>query len=594
MPYFKEGMASKDIVKTVVGHYMFCRDGMLPIWNRWSKNHKLFAGKIDKTTWPYMSQLFIKRTMELCFVEAARLNQSIMGQLPSFQVQPVSSDDVDRGPAIRHFLHWQLETMGKPARPFKREFRRWSLLGAICGCCPVMVDYETRKKTKRVKVPVRNGLGSLLNAQIRKKESVTEYAGGRVETLNPFSYLFNPYVLTPHESPFHFRRMLMHFDDLKAMEGQDVGVQDVDKLKNSGGTGVDDSQPEKEIFELMSSITKDSWSWYDPNADIEVIEAYYPKENRYFLIGGGKILLTDPQQEIVFDNARAPFIHWSNYMNPWHWRGLGIPEIIEDLQHELNFKRCGRLDNMNRSLAPMFLKLTQARIKPEQIKKWKGWSFVDTDVIDGMKAIEFPHNWMSETINEEGLIAQDMQSQLGAHGASGGIQPESRETSYSMQQRVYASMIPFSDRLQNLCDAFEEVLNLLMAHNQQFAPEKLQHRVVGQKIYQVITADDILADYDFIISPSASYGNRMFRLNDWKEFFAILASNPWLAPAYSWKRLAKQFSESLDQRDVDQLVSQATDQEVQQQGMQMGVGGTAPGGMVGSMPPGAGMTGAGG
>ncbi len=576
MPYFTDDMTEDQIAKTIKGHYDFCKQGIDPIWRRIGKNHKLFMGKIDRDSWPYMSTIFVKRTMELCFVEAARTNQSIMGQLPIFQAQPVSSDDVDRSPALRHLLHWQIETMGKPAKPFRREFRKWCLMAAICGYSPMMVDYETRNKTKRVKASVRQGLGAALNAKIREKKRITDYSGARAEVLNPFSYLFNPFT-DQYTSPFHFRRLLMHFDKLKEMENDGL-IFNVDKLKNSGGRPIDDSQPEKDINEMMSLVSSDQWMYYDPKANIEVIESYYPQENRYFLLGNGKTVLTDPKEKIVFDNAQVPIVLLTPYMNPWHWRGLGIPEIIEDLQHELNFKRCARMDFMNRSSAPMFERLRGARIENDQVKKWKPWSFVDSDILPGLRPIEFPHNWISESINEEGLVDRDMQSQLGAYGARGGIQPESRETGYSMQQRVYASMIPFSDRLQNCCDSFEEVLNLMMAHNRQFMPESMQIRVVGSKKYVTITSDDYLTDCDFIITPSSSYGNRMFRQNDWKEFFAILASNPYLAPSFTWKRLAKQFAESWDMRDVDQLVSGASDQEVQQQGIQMGVGGTAPGG----------------
>jgi hypothetical protein len=93
--------------------------------------------------------------------------------------------------------------------------------------------------------------------------------------------------------------------------------------------------------------------------------------------------------------------------------------------------------------------------------------------------------------------------------------------------------------------------------------------------YLEVGPDDIVRDYDFIIEPTASYGNRSTRKEEWAQYAQIHAAIPGLAAVTKWAGINEQICEEFDIRNPSKIV--ITTAEAQAQAVVAGKGGTPAG-----------------
>ncbi len=595
MPYLVDLKSEDERVSEFVRLFERCVQGRAETEQRWFANEKLYSGYIDPQTWPYNAMISVRKVWEFVETEHALLYQGTTAPNPAFVAMPVSIDDVQSAYKVREYMLWQWET----GMDFYSQWDRLILTGLIYGYAPAAVDWRVIMGYVPTRIPFNT------RASVTKAEQRITYQGPRLTWQDPYSVYVDPSCIEPKRSPYFFRRLIVHWDELDSLAKRGrVDRKVVDEIKGANSQIVTTDYRDR-INKLLNRHTGTQWSDYDLNKDVEVIEGYFPFENYYMLITGNKRLLTEGP--IVYYNAEHPFVFWTNFTCLWDWRGWSSPELAEDQQHETNFLRNARLDNVNMALNPMFVKGRGAGYFDNQLT-FRPWGFIEVDDINQMKPLEFRDTWSQSTLQEEAMLDKDIESALGLTDQRRGIQPAPRETRYNQMVRNEASGVRLGHKFQGLFNFMKDILNRQNHLNRQYIDTtQTVRRVLGKDIpgYVIdggraaqglnsqemnapieieVKPEDIMKDYDFVLMPTGSYGNRHVRKDELVQLVQLFQSAPNLGAVTNWPAMARMIFQEWDLRNVDELVVNTQAAQAMAQQMGQGAGGVpqnANGGVVG-------------
>jgi hypothetical protein len=266
---------------------------------------------------------------------------------------------------------------------------------------------------------------------------------------------------------------------------------------------------------------------------------------------------------------------------PHEFYGMGIIEMIEDLQDELNNERNMRIDFRSFLLRRMFKVRRGANIDRKQLVfKQGGIIEVDEmDDLDEMGVSDVP----SSTFTEEQTIKQDMQDTSGAHDVVMGTSSSSETATSTMSKDNNASM-----RFKLVISSVEKSLlvgvsRLMMQLNQQFMDTDKVMRVTGEKgkTWVRLSPEDIQGEFDLTAAGSSvePQANKEAFKQRMVELFGIVSNNPIMQqhPDKIMALLGKVF-EAFDMKNTDMLLP--TEQDMQgtmaQQAVQQFIAGLPP------------------
>lgn len=541
----------------------------IPQEDRWFKNEKLWLAWINKLTWPYISRISVKKVFEYCDTELARFFQATVSPTPPIDVNPVSADDVERAPKVKNLLLWQQEV---GMEDFNDEWERFILNGLIYGFSPCTMDWVNRYGYVTQMVPYRLKGGEKKGHTYESKlQSI--YRGPNFRSIDPYAIYLKSGTIRPRESQYLFHRMLIPYDDLMALQDEGL-LKNVEKLKDTDMSLVNTDFSAR-VNQLLGRSVGLEWMDYDRNRDCEIIYGWFPGENYYNITAGGTVCLYEGP--FPYLNSEWPYEFWTNFLFPWHWCGLSTPELVEDQQHEIMFLKNARADNRNKQLMPQFLRLLSAHIRKEDMA-WSPFGVIDTTNMNGFEQVKVTDTWSQSSLLEEQKCNNEMETTVGLADVIRGAQPASRESEGSTQRRSEASGIRMGHRLQRLLNVYKAIWRKQHRYNRQFMRKDTMIRVLGEEIkgYVKVTPEEILREYDFVITPSFSYGNRGMQRQELQELIGILASIPGFQAVLQHPNMLKRLLERFDVRDAEMYVNRSP--EAQRIAMQAGVGGTPVGG----------------
>ena len=588
MSYIAKHDKSEDRVKSALDTFYNCAADRAHIEDRWFKNEKLLLGYIDPATWPYSARIPANLVWDNTYDEWANLYQGTLGINPPFQVLPFDKNDRETADQVRKMMIWQWHSMNGFYANFYTEWNRMLLLGLIYGYSPWYMDWERSFGY----MPIREdtGPGPLKgNRQVMKNSPL--YIGTRFRSMPPYHLYCKGGFSRFYESPFYYRWLLMDYDDLEKL-GKAGRLQNVEKVKKRGGSGgaFQTTDYDQRINDVMKRFyTNYRWSEFNKNSDIECIEGWFPYENRRILIGAGDIELSLPDARIPFANGEVPFGIFDNYFSPWDSIGFSTPELIEPLEMEASFTKCARIDTMNRQALPQFMRLRAAKIFDEQVDGWVPFGVIDTNIKGGFEQLQIQDTWSQQSHLHEAKIEREAENRLGIAGIKHGVQPVSRETGYSVAQRSQANTARFAHKLQMVLQVLTIALGKQNRFNRQFLDPSILERLIPGGIKNFYTKDpmEVMMDYDYYCVPTASFGNRALRKEDWIKLVSLFASVPQFAATTKFAWLERQILEEFDVRDIDNIVDESDEAQERAMAMQQqGASPAAPGRMGAGMGPG--------
>lgn len=295
---------------------------------------------------------------------------------------------------------------------------------------------------------------------------------------------------------------------------------------------------------------------------------YYWEDDKEVIIINRAYLAKDGENP--YWHKKKPYVKDVYTEVPHEFYGIGLVEMIEDLQDELNAERNMRIDYRAMNLRRMWKVRRGANIKLSDLR-WRQNGIIRVDEMDDLQEIETA-NIGSDSFNQEGVIKQDIRDTTGAHDVVMGTSGGSATATETMTKDNNASI-----RFRLIISSVEKrllvgVTNLMIKNNQQFIDRDLVFRVTGEEDEWVeMSPEDIQGQFDLMAAGSSvePLANKEAFKQRMIELYGVLSSDPFMQ-MYPEKRrnLLKKVLEAFDIKNTEELLPSEEDLMMEQQMMQ--------------------------
>lgn len=295
---------------------------------------------------------------------------------------------------------------------------------------------------------------------------------------------------------------------------------------------------------------------------------YYWEDDKEVIIINRAYLAKDGDNP--YWHKKKPYVKDVYTEVPHEFYGIGLVEMIEDLQDELNAERNMRIDYRAMNLRRMWKVRRGANIKLSDLR-WRQNGIIRVDEMDDLQEIETAHIG-SDSFNQEGVIKQDIRDTTGAHDVVMGTSGGSATATETMTKDNNASI-----RFRLIISSVEKrllvgVTNLMIKNNQQFIDRDLVFRVTGEEDEWVeMSPEDIQGQFDLMAAGSSvePLANKEAFKQRMIELYGVLSSDPFMQ-MYPDKRrnLLKKVLEAFDIKNTEELLPSEEDLMMEQQMMQ--------------------------
>jgi len=266
----------------------------------------------------------------------------------------------------------------------------------------------------------------------------------------------------------------MDYEELEQMQraGFYKNVSDLlDKLETMGT--VDEYKRNR----LTNIGILDEYGWDTKRKVVEVLE--YWDRDKIYTIGGRNTILKEEDNPL---GGLLPFI-MARYVPVQHeLYGIGIPEIAETLQEELNTVRNQRMDNVNLIINRMFIANKYADIDFDQLVSYPG-NVILTNDVNAIQPLDTRDITKSAYMEEE-IIKRDIDNATGEWEYSRGATPPRRETATGIVRLQQASTIRFDTVVKMLeFTVIRNIAKMFLWLDYHFLPPEDFERIVGSEEY---------------------------------------------------------------------------------------------------------------
>jgi len=292
---------------------------------------------------------------------------------------------------------------------------------------------------------------------------------------------------------------------------------------------------------------------------------HYWEDDKYVAIINRAFVACDTPNP--YWHKKKPYDKAVYTMVPGEFYGMGIPEMVEDLQDELNAERNQRIDFRSMCLRRMFKVRKGSQVDKNQLK-WRQNGIILVDDIDNdvkeMNVQDIP----ASSFSQENIIKQDMQDTTGAHDVVMGT-ADSKETATSTMTKDNNASMRFKLTISNIEKRLMvNIARKMVQNNQQFIDTERVLRVTGDNGDQWVTIapEEIQGEFDYVCMGSSvePLANKEAFKQRMTEMYQIASQDP-IYQQFPAKRMAllKKVFESFDIKDVEAVLP--TEEEMQQQ-----------------------------
>lgn len=297
------------------------------------------------------------------------------------------------------------------------------------------------------------------------------------------------------------------------------------------------------------------------NDGLYEVHCYYEDDKHVVIINRAYLA---KEGENPFWHKRKPYRKDVYIRVPGEFYGMGIVEVLGDLQDELNTERNMRIDYRAFALRRMFKVRRGANVDKKQLK-WRQGGTVDVDDMDDIQEFKVEPS-VGQSFNQENTIKQDMQDASGAQDVVMG-QSGTAETATTTMTKDNNSSMRFKLTISSIEKRLLVGISRLMIQlNQQFVDDTKRLRVTGESgdEWMDIAPEEIQGEFDLIAAGSSvePLANKEAFKQRMVELYGVVAADPLLVQFPDKRRnLLRKVYEAFDIKDVDSLLP--TDQELQ-------------------------------
>jgi len=253
-----------------------------------------------------------------------------------------------------------------------------------------------------------------------------------------------------------------------------------------------------------------------------------------------------------------PFLMCQFTRVPHELYGIGIPEMVADLQEELNTIRNQRIDNLNLIINRMFIVNKLADVDLDSLVSQAGAILLTNDV-DAIKPLDTRDIVRSSYI-EEDIIKADLEETTGITRYTRGLPPTRREAATTVLRLQQASQMRFDALLKGFeYGVVRELSSMFLTYIRKYLPPERFASVVGVQefferggvLFYMMSIEEILRNYHFRVVGSAMTGIKELRTQQLLTAFQIFAKLPF-TNIYEFAKLI--LRDAFNIKNVDQLL----------------------------------------
>lgn len=505
------------------------------------------------------ANLFIPYTFAMVETQTARVLRGLFEHQPPLTVSPRNPESERNAPAMESLVAYQADRMGLQTR-----LEPWLKDIGIYGTAYAKVDW--RRKVRMVKqrkmglkpIVVMGRVVAQVPWMIEVEAEEVVWNGPWVRRVDINNLFPDPAAEDVDDARYVIERAWVPLSVLadRAKQGRYDEAQ-VAKLRDTLSMANQERPAQRRLGSIGLSGDAGDSDTFDPL--VELWE--YWEDGDTATLADQQIILDPERRGNPFAHGRKPFVKCNARSIGGEWYGLGVPEILESLQEEINTGRNQRLDNVSAIINNM-MAVDQTKLvdgadftyRPNGIVPFRG---SPREAIMPLA----PSGLVAAGYQEEQLIRQDMQLATQIFDYSMGMAPGHAETATGIMSLQNAGQIVFEDLIRRVAyDGLRKIGQLWLALNQQFITEPQVIRVEGPqgREWRTYKPEDILGEFDLQAAASASDGaqNRDMRRKQMVDFVAAVSTNPLLIQQYDWREVAKLLADQFDIPGREKLLLQ--------------------------------------
>jgi len=493
-----------------------------PYEDRWKKFYKLYRSYRDKTVYPYKSNIFVPYIFSIVESVVPKMLGTIFNTRPIISVQPRKGSSATLAKLMERLLEYQLD---EEQLEFFTKILEFFKECAVYG-------------TSFMKVIPRfndDELATFNYIDLEPIDLFHIFPDFRAKSIRRMKYII--------------QLSYMDYDELEryAKQGFYKNVKEVKDYIESM-INVDSYKRER----LTDIGILDEYG-YDANRKVVEILEYWDMDKIY-TIGARKVVLKEEDNPF---GGLLPFI-MARYIPVQHeLYGIGIPEVSEVLQEELNTVRNQRMDNVNLIINRMFIANKYADINFDQLTSYPG-NVILTNDVTAIQPLDTRDITKSAYMEEE-IIKRDIDNAVGEYEYSRGALPPRKETATGIVRLQQAANVRFDTVVKMLeFTVIRHIAKMFLWLDYQFLPKEDLVKILGPNDYMKLNADElyaqdidtVLKQYNFQPMGSSTTAIKEVRIQQIMQAYKLFNQDPLINQV----ALRKMVFDVLDLKNEDELL----------------------------------------
>jgi hypothetical protein len=467
---------------------------------RWKRFYKLYRNYRDVSNTPYKSNIFVPYIFSKVETVVPKMLGTMFNTRPIISVQPRKGASEDLSLLLESLLEYQLdEDQLEFFSKILEFFKECAIYGSsFAKVIPKFNDDE---------------LASFNYVDIEPIDLFHIFPDYRAKSIRRMKYIIQLSYVDYEELESMARSGF--YKNVTELLGKLESINAVDEYKKK---------------RLSSVGILDEYAFDATRRVVEVLE-YWDREYIY-TVGARRELLKKEKNPF---GGLLPFI-MARYIPVQHeLYGIGIPEIAESLQEELNDVRNQRMDNVNLIINRMFVANKYADIDFDSVISYPG-NVILTNDMAAIQALPTPDVTQS-AYKEEEIIKRDIDGATGEYPYSAGEPPQRRETATGIVKLQQASNIRFDTVVKMLeFTVIRSVAKMFLWLDYSFLDPKDFARIVGPEEFEARNGmsfyqqdiTDILKMYNFQPMGSSTTAVKEVRIQQMMQAYQLFNGDQYI------------------------------------------------------------------
>lgn len=529
-----------------------------------------------------MAKLYIPYSFTAVETTIPRMAEALFAGDPIVAVKPWEKMDVTNGAILEKLLSYQYNRMDF--------FNTFILLAKMCLIYGTAIGkvgwrneavYKKRPKYEQqldmmgqvIEVPSLGKDGR----QLLEKYPIELWNDPYIWPVDIYKFFIDPKALSIEDAEYVIMVTETTVEKLRYMQEKGI-YKNVSKLDEIKGT----IKPEegKQRYSNVD-IRPPTESISDRYSDKVTLYEYW-EDDRVIVLAEEDVVIRD--SENPYWHCKKPFIEAKICPVENEFCGIGLMEMVQSLQNELNDIRNQRMDNVTLAINRMYIIARDADIDPSMLINEPGGA-IYANYVEGIKPLETA-DVTGQAFAEADIIVRNMEETLGNYDYSRGQQGSKRETATGILSLQEVANIRFKMMIMTMArNLLSKGSAQIVDLNQQFLPEGKAFRLTGEDFnedWYNITPEQLVGRYDYEPVGASMEGlSKYARLEQLLRFRQVFASNE----SFNINKLDKELLDLLNFKNSEEYFIQQQPMPMQGMGQGMGQGGFPTANVPENMPP---------